>query len=327
MINFLCHLRATDTATMDNTTRNVVAEGVEKDERVRALETILALSALLGNSTPMSVKKGSRSIISKDSVATWAMRAFSTKRQKELLADSVDCPPFTDPSSVLITDQVSLEFELETSDENDVGPFKETIEQASSSADSSSSALPKIEKPLTVSTASSSCSSLCSTSSRVRFQDTVDLVVIPSHRDMDASTIEKIWTSIDEVQVNMHRNSMEYHADGRDWQDATEEEDMILDHETGDYVHPATWEDLKLQRYQEEQAKAQRQHRIQYLQHQAAKAAVVETAAAATSGSPKIKKRRRRKGTPSPKVKGSSRGRFAVPTAAVGASLTRFADT
>ena len=172
----------------------------------------------------------------------------------------------------------------------------------------------------------SSCnSSLCSTSSKVRFQETVDLVAIPSHRDMDASTGQKIWTSTDDVQANLQRNSIEYHADGRDWQRATEEDDMILDPETGEYIHPATWEDLQIQRFQEEQAEAQRQHRIQYLQRQAAKAAATAT----TSGSPRIKIRRgrRRNKTPSPKVRG--RKKYLVPPTATttGASLTRFADT
>lgn len=322
-------LTTNTTATMD-TNSNSVVNGEEEAERIRALQTVLALSALLGGPAPSSSIKDNRIRISKDSVAAWATESLTIKSNKEPLAESVDCPPFTDPSSVLITDQVTLEFELEPT--NDDEPL--VVGQVSSPTRKSTSS-----GACSLAQSSTSCnSSYSSTSTRVRFQETVDLVSIPSHRDMDSNTIDSIWTSIDDVQENLQRNSMEYHADGRDWQQATEEEDMILDGATGEYVHPATWEDLQIERHQAAQAEAQRQHRIRFLAEQqraAAKAATSKKQSMVTSTSSPKMRRRRPKGTlqrstpPCPKVKGSRNGRLIAlqqPTIA-GASLTRFADT
>ena len=311
-----------DTTTMDSSSNGAI-NGEEEAERIRALQTVLALSALLGDPAPLSIK-GSRISISKDSVAAWSVKALATKSNKEPLAESVDCPPFTDPSSVLITDQKTLEFELEPT------------------ADGKPRVIGQPDSPEGKGTSSNSCSlsrgstcsntSCSSTSTRVRFQETVDLVAIPSHRDMDSNTIDSIWTSIDDVQVNLQRNSLEYHADGRDWKQATEEEDMVLDEVTGEYVHPATWEDLQIERHQAAQAEAQRQHRRRFLVEQQ-RAATAEKKSTVASSSPRMRRRRRKGATqrsaPDPSNgKGSRTGRLmaAQPTI-VGASLTRFADT
>ena len=317
--------------TMDTTTSvNDEAEGL------RALRTILALSSLLGepmelkpnnststNTTNTSIKRTS---IAEDSVAAWSVETLAnTIPSQDTLAESVDCPPFIDPSSVVIADQVSLEFELEAPRDNAQVVVTSSLPPPADKTTSSCQQVLSLEK------APSMDSSSCSSSTKIRFRDTVCIVEIPSHRDMDPTTIESIWSSVDEVHENAQRNSMEYHADGRDWQQVKEEDEMILDDLTGELVHPATWEDLLVDRHHQKLAEAQRQHRIRAIEQQqqelaAAAAALAAAQSTTTSSSSKTspKRQRRRKTRGNKRVSPNQKARRAMQSAA---SLTRFADT
>ncbi|CAB9508949.1 expressed unknown protein [Seminavis robusta] len=195
-------------------------EVTDNNEAVRAMKTIMELSALLGGGSLVSPSNetSKRESVDRDSVRTWSIRQKLNHPSKAMLARPKECPPYSDPSSVAILEPSSLEYELE--DEAQMY----ALDNDNCSFDI------KSEEP------------------KVRFQNTVSVVEIPSHRDMDNETIARIWTGVDEVQENAMRNSFEYHADGKDWRNVTEEQGMVFDMETGEYVHPATWEEIQAER-------------------------------------------------------------------------------
>jgi len=218
---------------------------VDDDESIaRAEQTILALSALLGDASSSFMAKLSLKDNCKqpaaadhaDSVATWGKQ---NSQVVQVSKPSIECPPYTDPSSILIADSRTLEYELE---EEPLALVKPTA------------------------TASTDNNSVSSTGSKVRFHSHVRVVEIPSHRDMDLSVVNSIWTSVDDVQENARRNAFEYHADGRDWTKVTEEHDMIWDDVTQELLHPATYEDLQVERMHQAHAADQRQRRQEALQ-------------------------------------------------------------
>jgi len=278
----------------------VYSDGDDEDEtkRIRkALETVSMISVLLGGLpiTPTTTSRRKPSI-AEDSVAAWSTTMVEGNHTEHPLSDPTDCPPFTDPSSVLIANPRTLDYELES------------ISEATPLVTGNSS----MDGKLTVTSAASHRA--------VRFMDKVECLDIPSHRDMDPATKQLIWSSSDQVHMNAQRNSMEYHSEGRNWMKATEEEDMILDDVTGEYVHPATWDELQLERYQHAMAKQQREDRVRAIRAQQQEQ---------QRTSPTMKKRRKRpvQQRSSPDADRLRDLRALQHTAAAVASLTRFADT
>ncbi|CAB9511414.1 expressed unknown protein [Seminavis robusta] len=74
---------------------------------------------------------------------------------------------------------------------------------------------------------------------KIQFLPYVTVVDIPSHRDYPQNVQEQLWTSLDEIQANGWRNSLEFEADNRDWRKATEEDVFIG--VNGELVHPETY--------------------------------------------------------------------------------------
>jgi hypothetical protein len=185
----------------------VPMEANDHDARIRAYQAIVELSALLDAG---GIK---RSVVAhdKDSVVAWSTAVKHPV--KAMLALPVLCPPYSDPTSIMIVDPSSLEYELEDSDDIISASWKN-----------------ETHKP---------------GKAKVRFQTTVTVVTIPSHRDMDRSVLESCWTSLDEIQRNAKRNAQEYKYDGREWRTVREEQDMIYDLKSGEYMHPATWARLQ----------------------------------------------------------------------------------
>lgn len=278
MLDILHHFTVPPSAAPSATTEN-------DEERIRALETLAALSALFGQPSNQQAPTGCVAKYDEQSVLAWSSQV--NKPAKELLADPMACPPYTDPTSILIVDQGTLEYEIDTQS------------RCSSTEDSSDS-----ER------------------STVRFRASVAVVEIPSHRDLDPEIVESVWSSTDEVHENGRRNALEYNWDGRDWTKVLEEHEMIYDPISNNYIHPATWEEMELDRLHQQhmrelaelEAERQERHRAETLK--------------------KGQRRRRRKDggssrsptRPSPKLSpGNQRRR--VPQVAPSASLTRFADT
>lgn len=269
-----------------------MADGPEDDEaaKLRALDTLSALSALLGPSMPMAnPPDAATKQYDSQSVSAWC--AVVGKPTKDTLAEPTVCPPYSDPSSVLIVDQESLDYELE-----------------------------------------STCSTVTDgeASSRiVRFRNSVAVVEIPSHRDLDPDVAKAVWSSTDEVQANGRRSTMEWDYDGRDWQNVLEEHDMIYDPVTDDYIHPATWEEMEYDRMHQEHMQQLLVAQMQELERQER----IQKEQKLQEVSAKERRRRRKKkgqrSPPrnSPRYKARKRSPKVAPAPMAMASLTRFADT
>lgn len=93
---------------------------------------------------------------------------------------------------------------------------------------------------------------------RVQFLMSVAVKEIPSHRDYDKVDRRNLWNSKHVLEQNRQRNAFEFWADGMDWRNATEEEDMIRTRR-GRLVHPATWK-LLHDKYSMQQQQLQQQH-------------------------------------------------------------------
>lgn len=101
----------------------------------------------------------------------------------------------------------------------------------------------------TVSTSScSSSSSLsdASSSSRITFDETVTVFPVPAIEDTPDDVWEATWKPRQEVRAHKKRSKKEYAWDGYDWENATEEDDMIRDPETGLLEHPVHYESTHL---------------------------------------------------------------------------------
>lgn len=336
--------QSTDCSSITMAGMKITGSNSSEEESIRALQAIQSLGALFGlpldldlattcpgsllvSSSTACTPSKKRNSIAEDSVAAWSVNALvEGSLDLPLAGHSVECPPYSDPASVLITDLKSLEFELEEAP--DGLPVSVTSDSSDDTRFTSSELLKR----------ESDSSSTSSSSRKVTFQETLQTVEIPSHRDMDAATIDSIWNSVDSVNSNMQRNSMEYYADGRDWQNITEEDGMVLDEVTGELIHPATYEDLQVERLHTNRAEEQRQRRVQVILEQVRQEREAAEAAALAersvggdsppSGNTKGKRTRRRKQT-SPRVAFRKNGArdFRALQQTGAASLTRFADT
>ncbi|KAG7351971.1 hypothetical protein IV203_008019 [Nitzschia inconspicua] len=72
----------------------------------------------------------------------------------------------------------------------------------------------------------------------VKFDCDVLVQPIASHKSFSQRIKNTLWTSTDELKDNAYRNQVEFEAEGWDYRKALEEEDMYIDAETGELVHP-----------------------------------------------------------------------------------------
>ena len=63
---------------------------------------------------------------------------------------------------------------------------------------------------------------------RVQFDPTVVGVNISHHSDYPEPIRRRLWNSFAEIQTNAERNIAEFRADGWEWRNATEEDDMLV---------------------------------------------------------------------------------------------------
>ncbi|CAB9518035.1 expressed unknown protein [Seminavis robusta] len=75
---------------------------------------------------------------------------------------------------------------------------------------------------------------------RVSFHPEVKLYRIKHHEDYSDEEWDNMWVDADTLDYEKDRNSFEFHADGSDWRNATEEE-HFQDGGDGSLIHPATW--------------------------------------------------------------------------------------
>ena len=118
--------------------------------------------------------------------------------------------------------------------------------------------------------------------STVKFYSKVQVLKIPSKDQYPLEMKRALWGSVTDITENARRNTIEYSADGWNWQNATEESDMYIHPTTGEYIHPIHIQ--RLQQLEELEAK-ERQKKKQHaeVQAEAQKDIVPSTPAAATA--------------------------------------------
>jgi hypothetical protein len=73
---------------------------------------------------------------------------------------------------------------------------------------------------------------------RVQFNETVDILSIPSRHQFSNRIKQVYWSSKEEICSNAERNIMEYEYEGWDYNNVVLDEDMYIDTATGALVHP-----------------------------------------------------------------------------------------
>lgn len=80
------------------------------------------------------------------------------------------------------------------------------------------------------------------------FDETVVVVPIPMRNDYSARMKKRLWMNRLELLQNVHRNSIEFAAEGYDWHNVTEDDGMYKCSRSGKLIHPVHCRRLILQR-------------------------------------------------------------------------------
>jgi hypothetical protein len=73
---------------------------------------------------------------------------------------------------------------------------------------------------------------------KVKFNETVDVVSIPSRHQFSNRIKNVYWSNRYELQENAQRNILEYEYEGWDYHNVVLDEDMYIDSSTGALIHP-----------------------------------------------------------------------------------------
>ena len=89
----------------------------------------------------------------------------------------------------------------------------------------------------TTAPSSSSSSSSSGGSGGVMFDKNVSVLLIPTRKEYPSDLRESLWLDRREYKANKARNLKEFEAEGFDWRNVTDDEDMVLN-EFGKRIHP-----------------------------------------------------------------------------------------
>jgi hypothetical protein len=137
----------------------------------------------------------------------------------------------------------TVEFEMDPSDEAQlVDAIAVSAPSCKAIRRGSDSSMASTVSTSSCSSASSSLSLSDTSSSRITFDETVTVFPVPAIDDTPDDVWQQTWKPRQEVRAHKKRSKKEYAWDGYDWENATEEEDMIRDPETGLLEHPVHYE-------------------------------------------------------------------------------------
>jgi hypothetical protein len=101
----------------------------------------------------------------------------------------------------------------------------------------------------------SSTSSLAPPSDRcIQFENEVMVVPIPTRHEYSNRIKKFLWTASDELYESVERNRAEFAAEGWDWHSVLEDDDMYVDAQSGELVHPVWLQEHDLEEEEEEDA-------------------------------------------------------------------------
>jgi hypothetical protein len=100
--------------------------------------------------------------------------------------------------------------------------------------------LSETEVPLSSSCTSrdSSCSTEGSQTRRLTFNEEVAVCPIPKRDEYSKRIRERLWATPDEMMSNAYRNSVEFAAEGWDWRNVMEDENMYRCVASNELIHP-----------------------------------------------------------------------------------------
>jgi len=73
---------------------------------------------------------------------------------------------------------------------------------------------------------------------KVSLHEDVVVVPIPMREEYSDRVKERLWSSASELYLNAARNSIEFAAEGFNWRNVTEDENMIVCDASGEMIHP-----------------------------------------------------------------------------------------
>lgn len=73
---------------------------------------------------------------------------------------------------------------------------------------------------------------------KISFNETVDVLSIPTRFEYSPEMRSKLWSSIHEINENAARNTIEFASEGWDWRNVTLDSDMRRCPATGQFIHP-----------------------------------------------------------------------------------------
>jgi hypothetical protein len=77
---------------------------------------------------------------------------------------------------------------------------------------------------------------------RIQFNNDVKVVQIPSRHEYSNRIKKFLWSNGNEISENAERNRVEYASEGWDWHTVLEDDEMYVDANTGELVHPCWFE-------------------------------------------------------------------------------------
>ena len=101
--------------------------------------------------------------------------------------------------------------------------------------------MPEAEASLGSSFSSSSVSSSPTETSqqrRLTFNEEVAICPIPMRNEYSKRVKERLWPSPEDMMLNAHRNTVEFAAEGWDWRNSMEDENMYRCVATNELIHP-----------------------------------------------------------------------------------------
>lgn len=154
-------------------------------------------------------------------------------KKRHMANDNIDAQKAIPPSAVASS----------ASNEEDIHSNKSTVSLPSLLASStlSPSSAPDLDTSLSNSATSKKRAKVKhkpKRKSRVSLHKSVSVIPIPSRFEYSSIVKERIWSSSAELCANAARNSVEFAAEGWDWRNVIEDEDMLLHQSSGELIHP-----------------------------------------------------------------------------------------
>ena len=83
-----------------------------------------------------------------------------------------------------------------------------------------------------------SVGSISSTLRKLKFNEQVEVCLIPKKEEYSKRIRGHLWNSPEEMALNAHRNTVEFAAEGWDWRNVMEDENMYRCLSTNELIHP-----------------------------------------------------------------------------------------